>query len=78
MEEEDRLGMWGPDVHNIGPGRALLQMTIAFSLVGAFGYVIYNHHLTSPAAPRSYPYGGLVKELGGVNAANVEEPEIDE
>jgi NADH dehydrogenase (ubiquinone) 1 beta subcomplex subunit 8 len=70
--------MWGPDVHAIGPGTALLQIGVAASLLGVFAYVIYNHNLTSPAAPRSYPYNGLEKALGGINAARAEEPEIDE
>jgi NADH dehydrogenase (ubiquinone) 1 beta subcomplex subunit 8 len=69
--------MWGPDVHSIPPGKALLQIIVAASLLGGFGYVIYNHNLTSPAAPREYPFNGLEKALGSQNAANPEKPELD-
>ncbi|WOO80110.1 uncharacterized protein LOC62_03G003621 [Vanrija pseudolonga] len=77
-EEEDVLGMWGPDVHKISPGRALAQIGIAASLIAAFGYLIYQTAPESPVARREYPYDGLSKELGGWSKARVEEPEVDE
>lgn len=70
--------MWGPDVHKISPGRALFQIGVAASLIGAFAYVIYQTAPESPVARREYPYDGLSKELGGWSKARVEEPEVDE
>jgi hypothetical protein len=36
------------------------------------------NRIESPVAKRSYPYGGLEKELGGRNAARIEEESMDE
>lgn len=68
MEEEDRLGMWGPDVHKIGGGPALLALLSALGLVAAFGWVVSENTLPLVAARRSYPHGGLEKALGGFPA----------
>lgn len=78
MENEDVLGMWGPDEHKMNPWKALGQLTLALSLFSGFTYLIAKYHITSPAIKREYPYDGLVKELGGANAANPEAPELDD
>ena len=63
--------MWGPDVFEMPASSALFQMTIAFSAVGAFGYLIYKNKLERPVAKRSYPFDGLKEELGGIEACKV-------
>ncbi|KAI9639762.1 uncharacterized protein MKK02DRAFT_40087 [Dioszegia hungarica] len=71
-EEEDVLGMWGPDVHKISGGTAVLSLIAAFSAVGAFAYFLTATRIQRPVAAREYPYGGLEKELGGHVAARPE------
>ncbi|KAH7341965.1 hypothetical protein B0J17DRAFT_648776 [Rhizoctonia solani] len=69
-EQHEILSIWAPDVFNISRGNALKQFSIA--LPSSLASVPDR-----PAAPRSYPYGGLVSELGGLDAnkAAVYEPE---
>ncbi|OWZ37050.1 NADH dehydrogenase (ubiquinone) 1 beta subcomplex 8 [Cryptococcus neoformans C23] len=75
-ESEDVLGMWGPDVHKTSWQSALLQLCTAFGLVGAVSYVLIKTRPERPAIARDYPYGGLEKELGGINVARKEQ--VDE
>ncbi|KAK8864462.1 hypothetical protein IAR55_001711 [Kwoniella newhampshirensis] len=75
-EEEDAIGMWGPDVHKTSPWSALLQLSIAFGAIGVFATFIINTRLDRPVSARDYPYGGLEKELGGQSVARAEE--VDE
>ncbi|KLT43981.1 hypothetical protein CC85DRAFT_284023 [Cutaneotrichosporon oleaginosum] len=77
LEEEDRLGMWGPDVHKIGGGPALVALLSALGLVGVFGWFVSQNTLPLQAARRTYPHGGLEKALGGY-AARKEEDEVEE
>lgn len=78
MEEEDRLGMWGPDVHKTSPGSALLQLSLALSLVGCFAYMLSVTRPEATFVRREYPYNGLEKELGGHQHARVESPDLDD
>ncbi|RXK36922.1 hypothetical protein M231_05824 [Tremella mesenterica] len=77
-EEEDRLGMWGPDVHRISGGSALMQLGLAFSLIGLFAYGLSITRPQRPVAQRTYSYGGLAVELGGNAIARAEEDGMDE
>ncbi|BEI86757.1 hypothetical protein CcaverHIS002_0701030 [Cutaneotrichosporon cavernicola] len=77
MEEEDYLGMWGPDVFKIGGGAALLALTAALGLVGAFGWFVYETSPPLKAVRREYPYGGLEKALGGYPARK-EQDDVEE
>ncbi|KAK4683418.1 NADH dehydrogenase (ubiquinone) 1 beta subcomplex subunit 8, partial [Tremellales sp. Uapishka_1] len=76
-EEEDALGMWSPDVFKTSGPSALLQISLAFGGIAIFGYFLSQTAPSRPVAARSYPFGGLEKELGGKNAARVEEDEED-
>ncbi|WVR06962.1 hypothetical protein IAU60_003998 [Kwoniella sp. DSM 27419] len=71
-EEEDAIGMWGPDVHKTSPWSALRQLAVAFSLIGVAAYGLISTRPERPVAQRSYPYGGLEKELGGIVPARAE------
>ena len=53
-------------------------MTVVLGIMGAFAYFIFQTAPESPAAPRSYPYNGLEKELGGRNLAIPEEEIVDD
>ncbi|WRT66435.1 uncharacterized protein IL334_003391 [Kwoniella shivajii] len=75
-EEEDAIGMWGPDVHKTSPSSALLQLSIAFSLIGLASFAFISSRPERPVAQRSYPFNGLEKELGGNIVARQEE--VDE
>lgn len=78
LEEEDRLGMWGPDIHKTTPFSALMQLSLALSLVGGFAYILSVTRPESPVAKRDYPYNGLEKELGGHGGARAEQPVLDD
>jgi len=68
-EQEEVLSMWGPDVPRAGltAQSALVQLLGAFAGFATLGFVIKNYGVPErPAAPRDFPYDGLVKELGGV------------
>ena len=67
-----------PHQHNRKEYGADDQILGAFGVVGAFGYFLSVTRIQSPVAKRSYPYGGLEKELGGRNAARIEEDSMDE
>ncbi|KAH9994885.1 hypothetical protein BJV77DRAFT_993644 [Russula vinacea] len=73
-EREEMYSMWGPDIPHVAPATALRHFTIAVSGFVAFG-LLCNYVLVPerPAIPRQFPYDGLVKELGGIEANNLEE-----
>ncbi|KAF7727964.1 hypothetical protein EC973_006852 [Apophysomyces ossiformis] len=63
-EEDEILGVWGPDIHTYSPYKALGQLTLFFALVGGFSAFIYKVQPERPAIKRSYPFDGLKEELG--------------
>jgi hypothetical protein len=64
--------MWGPDVSRIPPQKALYQLSLAALGFISFGFFCkYALVPDKPAVPREYPYGGLVKELGGLEENKV-------
>ena len=71
-EREEMHSMWGPDIPHVDPATALRHFTIAVSGFVAFG-LLCNYALVPerPAVPRQYPFDGLVKELGGLEANKV-------
>jgi NADH dehydrogenase (ubiquinone) 1 beta subcomplex subunit 8 len=69
--------MWAPDVFNIPRESALKQFGIAVAIFIGFAMTVKATVPERPAAPRSYPYGGLVAELGGLDANKVcREPSV--
>ncbi|WVQ72488.1 hypothetical protein IAR50_002043 [Cryptococcus sp. DSM 104548] len=77
-ESEDVIGMWGPDVHKTSWQSALLQLSGAIGLVGAFAFFVVQVRPERPAVAREYPYNGLEQELGGVNVARKEQVDDEE
>ena len=71
-EHEEMYSMWGPDIPHVDPATSLRHFTIAVSGFVAFG-LFCNYALVParPAVPRQYPFDGLVKELGGMQANKV-------
>jgi NADH dehydrogenase (ubiquinone) 1 beta subcomplex subunit 8 len=71
-EHEEMYSMWGPDIPHVDPATALRHFAIAVSGFVAFG-LLCNYALVPerPAVPRQYPFDGLVKELGGLEANKV-------
>ena len=63
--------MWGPDAPVAPPPTALRHFTIAFSGFAAIFVFLYYAQPEMPAVRRDYPFGGLVKELGGLDANKV-------
>lgn len=64
---DDLYDMWSPDYFQfVSDKTALKHNAIFFSLVFGFGALIYYFELNpaKPAMPRSFPFGGLAKELG--------------
>ena len=64
----DYMDMWSPDhFQSVKDHVAVRQLTIFFSLLGLFAYSIYVLDIwpERPNMPRSYPYEGLYKDLGG-------------
>ncbi|CUM64054.1 uncharacterized protein PRCAT00001642001 [Priceomyces carsonii] len=65
--DDDYYDMWSPDYFNfVSDKTALKHNGIFFSLIFGFGAAIWYFELNpaKPAMPRSYPSGGLAKELG--------------
>ena len=58
------LGVWAPDVHEVPPASAVRQFGFAALIAAAFAGIVYMSVPDRPAALRSYPRGGLAKELG--------------
>lgn len=71
-EHEEMYSMWGPDIPHVDPATSLRHFTIAVSGFVAFG-LFCNYALVParPAVPRQFPFDGLVKELGGLQANKV-------
>ncbi|KAG8991510.1 hypothetical protein FRB94_012454 [Tulasnella sp. JGI-2019a] len=66
-EEYEALSMWTPDAPVMtAPSDAVRQLIIAVMGFVAFGVAVKAVTPERPAVPRSYPYDGLVKELGGI------------
>jgi len=71
-ENEDILGMWGPDAAPLPPNVALRWFSIAVATFVSFGFVTkYALVADRPAIPREYPFSGLVTELGGLEENQV-------
>lgn len=70
-EQYEVLSLWAPDVFTISREKALKQFGIAVAVFIGFTMVVRASVPDRPAAPRSYPYGGLVAELGGLDANKV-------
>lgn len=65
--DDDYYDMWSPDYFQpVSDKTALLHNAIFFGLVFGFGATIWYFQLNpeKPAMPRSYPFGGLAKDLG--------------
>lgn len=63
--------MWGPDVPNVHPQKALFQFSLAVLMFVGIGLAAKALTPESPVVPREYPYSGLVEELGGLEANKV-------
>lgn len=64
--------MWGPDIPPISPYTALGHFAIATTGIITAGLIIkYVILPDAPVVRREYPYGGLVKELGGMDENKV-------
>ncbi|KAF9525648.1 hypothetical protein CPB83DRAFT_870758 [Crepidotus variabilis] len=67
-EREELYSMWGPDIPPISPYTALGHFAIAAgSIITAGFFIKYILLPDAPVARREFPYGGLVKELGGLD-----------
>ena len=74
-ENEDILGMWGPDAAPLPPNVALRWFSIAVASFVSFGFLAkYALVADRPAIPREYPFFGLVTELGGLEENQVRLP----
>lgn len=72
--DDDLYDMWSPDYFQfVSDKTALKHNAIFFSLVFGFGAAIWYFELNpaKPAAPRSFPFGGLAKELGSTTDDDV-------
>lgn len=64
----DYMDMWSPDhIQPVSDSTAFKHFGIFFGALSLFGYSIYALDIwpEKPAMPRSYPYGGLFRDLGG-------------
>ncbi|KAI5122768.1 hypothetical protein M0805_009850 [Coniferiporia weirii] len=79
-EKDEIYSMWGLDVPKVSPKTALFQFGVAASLFGSIMLFAYLVTPEMPAVPRSYPFDGLVRELGGLeeNKATPESLEADD
>jgi len=79
-EQEDIVGMWGPDAPHVPPPTALKHFGVAVLCWLAFAFSVSFFVPKRDAVPRSYPYDGLLLEQGGLeaNKAPVYEPEDSE
>lgn len=75
--EEEMIGMWAPDVHRISVPSALINMAVAFTGLGIILLSAAYTAPSSPVVPRTFPFDGLTRELGGpgqgVKAATLQE-----
>jgi len=78
-ENEDILGMWGPDAAPLPPNVALRWFSIAVASFISFGFITkYALVADRPAIPREYPFSGLVTELGGLEENQARPEGIDD
>jgi NADH dehydrogenase (ubiquinone) 1 beta subcomplex subunit 8 len=71
-EQEEILGMWGPDAHSLPPNIAVRWFSIAVVGFVSFGVITKLFLIPSrPAVAREYPYSGLITELGGLEENQV-------
>ncbi|KAF9506894.1 hypothetical protein BS47DRAFT_1352388, partial [Hydnum rufescens UP504] len=77
-EEHEALSVWAPDVYDISGSYALREFSIAVVLFGVFFSGIYLITPDRPAVPRTYPFSGLVKELGGMEENKAREESTEE
>jgi len=63
--EEEMMGIWAPDVHRISVSSALMNMAVAFAGLGVVLASAAYMAPASPVVPRTFPFDGLSKELGG-------------
>ncbi|ESK94712.1 nadh dehydrogenase 1 beta subcomplex [Moniliophthora roreri MCA 2997] len=82
LHEQDELhSMWSPDIPVVEPKTALRHFTLAVLGFTSLFLFIKNYGTPDPHfVRRTYPYGGLVKELGGIeeNKARVDEENSEE
>ena len=64
--------MWGPDIPPVSIGTATSHFLIAVTGFVGFGLLV-KHVIAQepPAVRREYPFSGLVRELGGLDANKV-------
>ncbi|KAG6853976.1 hypothetical protein C0991_011838 [Blastosporella zonata] len=78
-EQEEVLGMWGPDIPPVAPSTAAGHFFIAVTAFVSFGFLVrYGLLQEPPAIRREYPYGGLVTELGGLDANKARAESVEE
>lgn len=68
--DDDLYDMWSPDYFDfVSDKTALKHNGIFFSIIIGLGTAIWYFELNpaKPAMPRSFPFGGLAKELGSGN-----------
>lgn len=71
----DLYDIWSPDYFQfVSDKTALKHNAVFFGLFFGFGAVLYYFQLNpeKPAMPRSFPFGGLAKELGSGKAEDDE------
>ncbi|RDB26276.1 hypothetical protein Hypma_006703 [Hypsizygus marmoreus] len=78
-EQDELLSMWGPDIPPVSPQSATIQFLIAVSGFVGFGFLVKNVLAQDPpAVRREYPFDGLVKELGGLEANKARAESLEE
>lgn len=70
-EKDELYSMWGPDPPKMPPRTAFFQFSVAAAVFGSIMLTAYALTPDIPAVPRTYPYEGLVKELGGLEENKV-------
>ncbi|KAA1070518.1 hypothetical protein PGT21_014637 [Puccinia graminis f. sp. tritici] len=63
--EEEMMGIWAPDVHRISVPSALINLAVAFTGLGVILVSAAYMAPSSPVVPRTFPFDGLTRELGG-------------
>ncbi|KAG6856889.1 hypothetical protein H0H87_012469 [Tephrocybe sp. NHM501043] len=78
-EQEEVLGMWGPDIPPVAPSTAAGHFFIAVTAFVSFGFLVrYGLLQDPPGIRREYPYGGLATELGGPEENKARAEPVDE
>lgn len=80
LHERDELySMWGPDIPAVPPETAIRHFGLAILGFVSLGLVV--RYVVAPEPPmvrRQYPFGGLSKELAGIDQARPEEENEEE